>query len=116
MTRKTPEQPIDQRLERLLQIEHRLEEKIRAAEAEAVARVESARAEVDAARQREAAALEVATLEQERADLEAHAATLERIAAESAAAKKTLTSISDVVVERLAREAIARAISLEERG
>ncbi|MCC7380292.1 MAG: hypothetical protein IT384_00570 [Deltaproteobacteria bacterium] len=115
MTRKTSEQPIDQRLERLLEIEHRLEETIRVAEAEAAARVASARADVDAARQREATALEVATLEQERADLETHAAALERIAADSAAAQKTLTAIPDAVIERLAREAIARAIGLEER-
>ena len=100
--------PIDETLARLLDVERRLEARVRAAEELARARVAAARAagedlpgrdaELDAARAEE---------EEERAR---HGAALEGIAAETAERVAHLSAVPESVVERLARGVVASVL------
>lgn len=97
----------DDRLERLLEVERRLEARVHAAEAEARASVEAARAaaqEVDGADQ---ADVEAAALAAERVDLERHTVEVARIVDEGAARVTALRAVSDADVLRLATKALA---------
>jgi hypothetical protein len=110
MTHKPPAPRIDERLERLLEVERQIERRIRAAEAAGRERVARAREVFERSDGHRAAALEKQAKEQERADLEAHAATLANIAAEADVRTRALDAVPDETVDRLARRALAIAI------
>ena len=98
----------DEKLERLLDVERRLEQRVRDAEREARERVDEARAASDKAAADGRAQLEATAREEERADLERHAREVERIDASSVARVRALAELSDAYVDRLARGALAR--------
>lgn len=97
----------DDRLERLLEVERRLEARVRAAEDEARTSVEAARAAAEHVDGADRADVEAAALAAERADLERHAEELARIVEAGAARVAALRAVSDADVLRLAVRALA---------
>ena len=97
----------DDRLERLLEVERRLEARVHAAEAEARASVEAARAAAQTVDGADQADVEAAALAAERADLERHAGELARIVDEGGARVTALRAVSDAEILRLATKALA---------
>jgi hypothetical protein len=110
-----PEPPhTDDRLARLLDVERRLETRVRQAEASAVARVAAAREAAQRAGQARGADFEANALAEEQDDLQRHAAALRDIATESAARIAHLSAITGADLERLALRAVAVVLSGEE--
>lgn len=110
MTHKHPTPRIDERLERLLEVERHIERRIQAAEGaarERAARAREAAARVDEER---SAHLEREAARQEREELERHADELSRIAGEARARVAALEAVTEETVDALARRALARAI------
>lgn len=99
---------VDDGLERLLEVEQRLDARVRAAEAEGRATVEAARVQAESidGKQREEA--EAAARAEEAADLERHAVELASVVREGAACVAALHAVPDEEVLRLARKALAR--------
>jgi multidrug resistance efflux pump len=106
----------DERLARLLEIERRLEARVRDAEEQARARVDGARNAAQQAKPDDSALLEATARTEEDAELARHAAELARIAAEGAAHVARLSSIPGTTIERLALRAIATVLAKEEAG
>jgi hypothetical protein len=98
---------VDDGLERLLDVEERLEARVRAADVEARASVEAARAEVQSTDGKQREEEEAMARAEERADLERHAAELASIVREGAACVTGLRAVPDAEVLRLAHEALA---------
>lgn len=111
-----PAERLDERLGVLLDVEQRLARQVAEAEGEARRRVAEARADgervAEAARQREA---EQAALD-ERAVRQAHASALDTLAAEHQRTLTRLRAVTDGAIERLARQALARAVGGEGEG
>ncbi len=107
---------VDEGLGRLLEVERRLEARVRDAERRARDLVESARADsrraADAARD----ALATAVHAEEQADRLRHDRELERIAAESAAAIEALASLSEASVDRLAQRVLDALLAPDEEA
>lgn len=101
---------IDDRLSRLLGVEERLEARVQEAERASRQAVAAAREQLAEAREKERAGFEATAQAEERADREAHHLELEAIARANAAELEALRSVSEDVVERLARRAVAEAI------
>jgi hypothetical protein len=106
---KAPAQA-DEKLTRLLEIERRLEDRLREAEREGRRRVESTRAAAEQVAAAGKTQLEQATREEERADLDAHARELGRLETEGAERVKRWAACADADVDRLAREALKMLI------
>ena len=104
----------DERLDRLLEAEQRVEERVRLAREEARARVEAVRARVRTSDEAERAAAQKAACEDERADLERHAAELARIEREGEERACAIASAGDARIEELARKVLARVLAREE--
>lgn len=110
-SRDPPDTRIDERLARLLEVERRVEARVRVAEEGARARVEAAR---EASSRAEAAgreALEAACALEEREDRARHAETMRRLAAEGEASLAGLSTPTRERVERLARRALALVVA-----
>jgi hypothetical protein len=103
--------PVDARLENLLEVERRLEARVRAAEEASAARVAAARTTAQQATDARRDALEAEAQEQERQDLEAHARELADAAHRSELAVQRLAAIPDAEVERLARAIYVQIIA-----
>jgi len=116
MTPASDDAPIDARLERLLEVERELEARVRQAEDTASAQVEAARAVAQRAERERGGNLEAAAQSEEAADLERHAVQLRGIAEESAALQRRLSTISESLVDGLARRAVARVLAREGVG
>jgi hypothetical protein len=100
---------MDERLGVLLEVEQKLEERVRQREASAREQVESARAALREAQSR-VIELEEAALAEEQADESTHAAALASILQEHHAALAAFERVSDETVERLARRVLSRAM------
>jgi hypothetical protein len=110
-----PEGPhTDERLSRLLDVEHRIEARIRQAEAVAQARVAAAREASRRAGHERSADFDAAARAEAAADLERHAAALRAIQQESAASTERLASVTGDALERLARRAVAIVLDPQE--
>jgi len=92
----------DERLARLLEIERRLEARVRDAEEQARARVDGARNAAQQAKPDDSALLEATARTEEDAELARHVARL--------------SSIPGTTIERLALRAIATVLAKEEAG
>ena len=106
----SPTEEPDERLRQLLDVEQRLQDLVRAARDDAARRIIAARA---AGEKRHAAAREAAdraAAEQARAERLAHIEALAAIEAAHRAAVATLTGLSDLRVDELARWAIGQVI------
>ena len=104
------DQPDDERLRQLLAVEQRLQDLVRAAQADASRRIAAARAASD---ERLAAAREAAKRDDaERADAErvSHAAALAAIQTVHQGALARITATTDERLDELARWAVAHAI------
>jgi len=104
------DQPDDGRLRQLLAVEQRLQDLVRAAEADTSGRIVAARAASD---ERLAAAREAAKradAERAEADLVSHAAALAAIQTAHQSTLARITAIADERVDELARWAVAQAI------
>ena len=98
---------VDDGLERLLEVELRLDARVRVAEEEARAMVDAARVaaqRIDGEQREEA---EAAAGAEERADLERHAIELATVVREGAARVAALAAVPDAEVSRLAAAALA---------
>jgi hypothetical protein len=100
---------MDERLRVLLEVERKLEERVRQREASAREKVERARAALLAAKTG-ALELEESAQAEAQADEEAHAITLGLISAEHRAALEVFERVSEETVERLARLVLTRAM------
>jgi len=109
MTRLRDE-PVDDRLRQLLAIEQRLQERVRAAEADATRRIADARLHSEHIRA-EAQLLQArADEEQAQADAAAHAVALTTIQHEHEAVMRAIADVSDERIDQLARRVIDRTI------
>jgi vacuolar-type H+-ATPase subunit H len=114
MTHVPADEPLDERLGQLLDVEQRLQRQVEAARLEADRRVGDARAECE---RRKAAAhegLSRADEEQARLDLDAHGQALSAIDALHRATLSNINSVSDADIDALARRAVERVVGLEE--
>lgn len=102
---------IDEGLTRLLEVERRLDGRIRDAEQEARRRVDAARATLARASAEQRAELESLARAEEQADLQAHAETLRRVETERAADLRALSDVSGARVDRIARDILALFIA-----
>lgn len=110
MSRSGPEGGVDDRLKHLLALEARLQERVRAAEAEAAARVTRAREAGEQVRV-EAEAAEARRAEEEAAaDRAAHEEALRAIRSRSVATIEALSSIPDSRIDELARTVVDCAL------
>jgi len=110
MSRPPPPSATDARLENLLDVERRLEARVRDAEKAATERVAAAREEARRDGDDTRAALADAAARDERDDLAAHATAIEQMDREADAYVARLAATPETVVERLARVAYARLI------
>jgi len=103
--------PSDAGLESLLEIERRLEARVRAAEVSATERIAAAR---EATRRLDGElreAIEAEARDEEEATLRAHEDALRRVAAESEARIAVLAAVPEATVERLARRVLGAVIA-----
>ena len=105
---------IDDRLARLLEVERRLEARVRDAEEAARAQVSAAHERAHRAQEDHGAELDAATRAEENEDLGRHAAELRRIAEEGAACVARLSAVPDPEIDRLATRAVATVLATEE--
>jgi len=110
MSRPAQIPPTDARLESLLEVERRLEARVRAAETRATERVSAAREAVQRLDDEMRVALEEEARQEEQRDVEAHARELRSIGEQREAVVARLESVPDAVVERLAGVAYGRVI------
>ena len=108
-----PSPPVDERLETLLQIEQRLESRVRDAEEDARRRIAVAGAEAARVGDAESDALREAMQREEESDRARLLEELARVEAESAAAVERASRLSEGDVERLARGVYARVVGGE---
>lgn len=105
---------VDERLTRLLEVERRLEARVRDAEAAARSGVEAARAAAAQVAHERGKDFDVQARSEEAADVERHAAALRDIAAERDARLALLAGISGERLEGLALRAVAIVLGEEE--
>jgi len=110
MTHPSEGTRVDERLERLLQVERDLEARVRSADEAALAEVAAAREAAQRAERERGGSLEAAERADEEADLEQHAVKLRQITEESAARVARLAGTSESVVDELARRAVATVL------
>lgn len=110
MAKQPTEHRMDERLVVLLEVEQKLEVRVQQREAAARQKLEAARAALLAVQEGKNLDLEEAAEAEARADQTAHATALAVIAAEHRAVLATFEQVTDEVVERLARRALARAV------
>ena len=103
----------DERLARLVQVEDRLEAKVRQAERVAEAQVESAREAARSLERERLVQVDAAARAEEDADLERHAEQLAQIAMEGAARVARWSNMSEAMVDGLARRAVAILLARE---
>ncbi len=103
----------DERLARLLEVERRLEARVRAAEDAGKARIAAAREQARRAEQERDAGLETAARAEEGVELERHAAELRKIATEAGARVARLAAVPQSEVDRLASLAVATVLARE---
>jgi hypothetical protein len=106
----------DERLAHLLDVERRLEARVREAEAAARARVVAAQEAARRAGVERSAGFDSAARLEEEADLDRHAAALREIAQESAARVARLSAVTGDALERLAMQAVAVVLSVDDGG
>lgn len=110
MARVPAEEPVDERLQQLLAVEQRLQERVRHAETDAARRIAEARTNCERvradARQQQARADE----DQACAARAAHARALAAIQHEHEAVLREIADVSDERIDELARRALDRAI------
>ncbi|MFO0597986.1 MAG: hypothetical protein U0228_21975 [Myxococcaceae bacterium] len=111
MTQQPPAPPFDARLSSLLEFEQQLESRFRAAEVEAHAALEAARATLARARQEGLREAEGLAAEHDRAELATHQAALEAIEVERRAALARLEALEESAIDRLARRVLERVIA-----
>lgn len=107
MPRHASAAPADANLEGLLDVERRLEARVREAEHRATARAQAAREAADRVDGERREVLERDALREEQEDLEVHARALADIAREADDTARRLDSASDAALDRAARAAYA---------
>lgn len=100
----------DERLRQLLEVEHRLQDLVRAAKEDAAGRIAAARAASDHRRAAARDAEERADAERARAERVVHERALSAIDTANQAALAAITSLPDTRVDELARWALLQAI------
>jgi len=110
MTTKAPAQRIDERLGMLLDVERRLEKRVRDAEAEAAERVRLAKLDGEKLRADAEAREAQAGAELERQERAAHAEALAALEREHRAALERIARVTDAEVDALARRALTLAL------
>jgi vacuolar-type H+-ATPase subunit H len=106
MTHVPADEPLDERLGQLLDVERRLQQQVEAARLDADRRVADARARSERRRAAAHEAVSRADEEQARLDLEAHRQALAAIDAAHRVALDAITAVSDADIDRLARRAL----------
>ncbi len=116
MTHRPEATPTDETLARLLQVERQLEVRVQEAEKLAAAQIEAAREAARRTARDRGADVEAAARSEERADLERQAEDLRRIAADGLACVSRLSAVTESVVDRLARRAVASVLARQGAG
>jgi vacuolar-type H+-ATPase subunit H len=114
MTHVPADEPLDERLGQLLEVEQRLQRQVDAARLEADRRVAEARAESERRKATTHEALARADEEQAGLDRDAHTQALAAIDAAHRATVTSITSVPDADIDALARRAVARAVGAGE--
>jgi hypothetical protein len=111
MTRRPHEEPTDERLRQLLQVEVRLQAVVQGARENAARRVTAERDRHQRRLAEAADAVARTDAAQARADHMAHLEALAAIDAANLAALAAITGLSDARIDELARRALARAVA-----
>ena len=111
MAEHAADQPDDERLRHLLGVEQRLQDLVRAAQADASRRIAAARAASDVRLGAARDAAKRADAERVEAERVSHAAALAAIQSAHERTLATITAMADERVHELARWAVAQAIS-----
>jgi len=112
MTHVPADEPLDERLGQLLDVEQRLQRQVEAARLEAERRVADARAAADRRQAEAQDALSRADDEQARQDHEEHARALAAIETAHRAALSSITAVPDEHIDALARLAVRRVLEV----
>lgn len=110
MAEQRAEQPMDERLTALMEVERSLEARVQAREAAAKRRVDRARAALVAAQSERPPGLEEALAEEARADQAAHAVALEVLAASRKEALARYEGVTEQELDALAQHALRRVL------